>query len=203
MHVERNPLDVAWAAGLFEGEGCVHPRGKTSGELTLGSTDRDVVERFRDIVGFGTISTELRPPHKTLYKWSASNVADCTDVLSAFLPFLGERRADAAEALVRRMATCRGPNGAKTHCPHGHEYTPENTYLDGRGRRCRQCARERGVKYNATARVRPVVTITCVTCGRDTVVRKDSLNKPGRTGECLSCAQRRKSQTRAEARATD
>lgn len=29
---------------------------------------------------------------------------------------------------------------AKTHCPNGHEYTPENTYVfaDGR-RRCRRC----------------------------------------------------------------
>lgn len=32
---------------------------------------------------------------------------------------------------------------AKTHCPHGHEYTPENTIVypsDGR-RRCRTCRR--------------------------------------------------------------
>ncbi len=33
----------------------------------------------------------------------------------------------------------------KTHCIHGHEYTLENTYLwNGRNRRCRACARERG-----------------------------------------------------------
>lgn len=35
-------------------------------------------------------------------------------------------------------------NARKTHCPRGHEYTAENTRLDGRGhRRCRACARER------------------------------------------------------------
>jgi hypothetical protein len=29
---------------------------------------------------------------------------------------------------------------AKTHCPHGHEYTPENTYLiPSGGRACRMC----------------------------------------------------------------
>lgn len=28
----------------------------------------------------------------------------------------------------------------RTHCPHGHEYTPENTYIDKRGsRNCRAC----------------------------------------------------------------
>lgn len=37
---------------------------------------------------------------------------------------------------------------AKTHCPHGHEYTPENTYLKpnkagGLSRECRTCKRAR------------------------------------------------------------
>lgn len=33
---------------------------------------------------------------------------------------------------------------AKTHCPHGHEYTPKNTYSQGNdGRGCRECSRIR------------------------------------------------------------
>jgi hypothetical protein len=35
-------------------------------------------------------------------------------------------------------------NRRKTHCPRGHEYTPENTRTDGVRRWCRQCHRERG-----------------------------------------------------------
>jgi hypothetical protein len=36
-------------------------------------------------------------------------------------------------------------NRIKTHCPQGHPYSAENTYLDPsrNGRRCRACARER------------------------------------------------------------
>lgn len=38
-------------------------------------------------------------------------------------------------------------NGQKTHCPRGHEYTPENTYLQHRGnttmRQCKACSRIR------------------------------------------------------------
>jgi len=47
----------------------------------------------------------------------------------------------------------RGGNGneKKTHCPHGHEYTPENTYVwaKRRSRQCRRCmalGRARGEK---------------------------------------------------------
>ena len=39
-------------------------------------------------------------------------------------------------------------NAEKTHCPQGHEYTAENTYIEnskrGLGRRCRICLSERG-----------------------------------------------------------
>ncbi len=31
----------------------------------------------------------------------------------------------------------------KTHCKHGHEFTPENTYAK-RGRACKECVRRRG-----------------------------------------------------------
>jgi hypothetical protein len=37
-------------------------------------------------------------------------------------------------------------HAAKTHCKHGHEFTPENTYLLGpekRWRQCRECAKRR------------------------------------------------------------
>lgn len=36
-------------------------------------------------------------------------------------------------------------NAAKTHCKHGHEFTPENTYIRPSGyRTCRTCMRESG-----------------------------------------------------------
>ncbi len=57
---------------------------------------------------------------------------------------------DHLEAVTSGENTRRGNAGlvwgamqrAKTHCPQGHEYTPENTYLQsGRRRRCRTCNR--------------------------------------------------------------
>jgi hypothetical protein len=39
----------------------------------------------------------------------------------------------------------------KTHCKHGHEFTPENTYLYRGGRTCRACDKRRGEEYRARA----------------------------------------------------
>jgi hypothetical protein len=46
-------------------------------------------------------------------------------------------------------------NARKTHCAHGHQYTPANTYAtrDGRGRRCRTCeiARQANLRAQGVA----------------------------------------------------
>lgn len=55
------------------------------------------------------------------------------------------------EPVTNRVNILRGAvlgilsrNGRKTHCPQGHEYTTESTYIDSLGRRnCRTCDRER------------------------------------------------------------
>lgn len=44
-------------------------------------------------------------------------------------------------------------NGAKTHCPQGHEYTEENTIQDkSGGRRCKNCTYERNRQYKLSKR---------------------------------------------------
>jgi hypothetical protein len=35
----------------------------------------------------------------------------------------------------------RARHAAKTHCPHGHEYSPQNTYWYKKNRFCRECGR--------------------------------------------------------------
>jgi HNH endonuclease/NUMOD4 motif len=50
-------------------------------------------------------------------------------------------------------------NTAKTHCPAGHEYTPENTRVYQGRRWCRACAREAGLRsyYKRRAQGQPSV----------------------------------------------
>lgn len=65
------------------------------------------------------------------------------------------------EPVMHRENLLRGTgfaavNTSKTHCPQGHEYTAENTYLnpnpDG-GRICRTCKRARDAAYRARRRL--------------------------------------------------
>lgn len=116
----------AWAAGLFDGEGCIvldrsHAYRRQVG-LTLAMTDRDLVERFRDVVGGGTIT--IRPPDsgprkQTLVVWRTGSFELSQYLIAALWPWLGERRrARAREVLtiVAAAQTRRRNQRRPAHC---------------------------------------------------------------------------------------
>lgn len=58
-------------------------------------------------------------------------------------------------ANLLRGETLAAANAAKTHCKHGHKFTPENTVRDGAGnRQCRECRNRRAREYQARKRQR-------------------------------------------------
>src|ERR1700744_662652 len=101
--------DIAWAAGLFEGEGSVRYEGKRQHTLylSMGSADKDVIDRFVAIVG-GHVKGPYRgqgrktPAHyKLMYQWQMAGLRQVTEILDAFWPYLGERRrAKAADSIA-------------------------------------------------------------------------------------------------------
>lgn len=103
--------DVAWAAGLFEGEGSIVPSRR---RLSLEMTDEDVVRRFVAVVGYGNVhkvqrrNRVNRDNHHTIYKWDCAKWAVTERVLLAFLPHLGLRRRTKAYEMLANPA---GPIG--------------------------------------------------------------------------------------------
>ncbi|MFJ6010182.1 HNH endonuclease [Streptomyces halstedii] len=56
----------------------------------------------------------------------------------------------------RQLAgTARGGRPWVTHCPQGHEYNEENTYLTTKGRHCKECRREAVRRYRSKKKVQP------------------------------------------------
>jgi len=68
------------------------------------------------------------------------------------------------EAVLQRTNTLRGTgfaavNATKTHCPQGHEYSPENTYVSSSGERsCRACGRASCSRYGKQRRARKALS---------------------------------------------
>lgn len=106
--------EVAWAAGLFEGEGCFSMQrrsGKGRGSVrhvlltaTLSTTDEDVIRRFAAAVGMGNVTGPLRRGGKPVWRWTVSG-AQATALYALLEPGLGERRrARYAELYQERAA---------------------------------------------------------------------------------------------------
>lgn len=96
---EREKLDWAWAAGIFEGEGHVSHlqlpslNGNWTRRLEVKMTDEDVIRKFGRVVQVGHIQPEYRqPPRKPVTRWQASAWLEVTYVLDHFEPYLCERR---------------------------------------------------------------------------------------------------------------
>ena len=159
--VTQHDLDVAWAAGLFEGEGCwfwhrradskARGRGSLTGKAQLSMTDEDVVRRFAAVVGFGNIVfMPIRGNmQKPQWRWTAQAARDVRSLSAMFAPYAGNRRAAKAAEVLAAMATITIPWNQRTHCKNGHPLTGENLRLrtNTKGvttRSCKTCLRRYG-----------------------------------------------------------
>ena len=87
---------IAWAAGLFEGEGYagLYEHGPRIG---IEMTDKDVIESFIEVFGIQrNIRCRERPNRKPLYIVEYSSKRDVRSILSKILPHLHSRRAHKA-----------------------------------------------------------------------------------------------------------
>lgn len=142
--------NLAWLAGLFEGEGNVSVREQShKGRapvpqylIGLSSTDEDVIRRAITIAGVGRLYGPYATGFKPIWHWKIGVRHHAMAFLFAIFPWLGSRRKGA----VRRAAHMYRPStwisGA---CQLGHMdwYTNPKTSV----RRCRVC-------YNITTQQR-------------------------------------------------
>lgn len=147
--------EIAWAAGIWEGEGCWNafrrPTGKMQVQSRLAMSDADVIDRFAAIVGFGTVrprsQLKAHPDWKPMFEWYTQRRDSTARLIEMFWPYLGERRRAKAQELLD-LGPSR-PLNERMHCPKGHPYSGDNLFTEpinrnGRtyyARRCRICRR--------------------------------------------------------------
>lgn len=120
-----DPIEIAWAAGLFEGEGCL-TKAKRSPHLNMTQTDGDVMERFHRIVGQGYLSgPHDRPGCKPFWRWGASG-NQAMLVIDLFMPLFGVRRRSRALELLEWRAALIAEATAPRACPTcGSIFSPD------------------------------------------------------------------------------
>lgn len=143
---------AGWAAGLFEGEGsaiCAPMGPKRAGvqrRLQVPMSDRDVLERLRNVLGAGTVRVSRRASsgeanrRKTMFVWTSSRWTDIERIARDFYPYLLSRRRRQVDYLLAHPAGLPGW-ASKTTCRRGHPLSgPEaQIYRYGNRRECRPC----------------------------------------------------------------
>ena len=106
MKVNRE--DLAWAAGIFEGEGYIGYSPKSRGiQAVVTSTDKDVLEAFHGIVGFGCLQAPVQPPKenphwKIKYRWACTSFEETQALVALLWPWLKSRRRSKAKLSLQK-----------------------------------------------------------------------------------------------------
>lgn len=112
-----NKEDLAWAAGLFEGEGCFTFRqdGRPSPAAQVCSTDEDVVKRFAETMKFGSIHSYVKNKgkNKTVWVWSASRFETFQATVALFWNELSFRRKARAKEILNYMKNYHSINNLR------------------------------------------------------------------------------------------
>lgn len=90
---------LAWAAGLFEGEGCISLDKRFDQlVLSISMTDKDVVELFAEVIGYGKVRKLHTPSmqakgRKPAWIWTVTG-SPAELCATKLLPYLCERRTE-------------------------------------------------------------------------------------------------------------
>jgi hypothetical protein len=101
--------DITWAAGLFEGEGCLTISGRKypHARVYLRSTDEDVVRRFAAIIKVGQVrvdDSQQKYGYKRQWEWYTGKMDSVVTVIELLRPHLGTRRSARAQELLDHVA---------------------------------------------------------------------------------------------------
>lgn len=112
---------IAWLAGLYEGEGhCTfwYRKGSTETSLRISMTDEDTIRTIQRITGVGMVDC-IKPQkegYKPMWRWCVNRREQIVALIEGMWPFLHERRKEQLTPLLnhckikleKRLPTYKG-----------------------------------------------------------------------------------------------
>lgn len=105
-------IQVAWFAGLFEGEGCLgyYPdkRRPSTGSVRLyiESTDKDIIDKLTPLWGGKVWESNYpsKPAHcKDSWRWGVSTRQGVRDIIKEIYPYLSDRRRAKCDEVLQQI----------------------------------------------------------------------------------------------------
>lgn len=145
--------ELAWAAGFFDGEGCVSNSRTTNGKilrLIVTQTNLATLERFRNAVfGLGRIGGPRQVKnYKPCWNWNADGFYTAQAVMGLLWTFCSDQKREQYKKCLAATTVFGLKQKYRIQCPKGHLYTKENTNMKGKYRSCLTCSRLRTEKFN-------------------------------------------------------
>lgn len=88
--------ELAWIAGLFEGEGCFNFVKKSKKKrLAIRMTDFDILKRLHYLTPGSCLTgpySDKRGRRKPIWTWQLNRAKELYDLVLALRPWMGERR---------------------------------------------------------------------------------------------------------------
>lgn len=95
--------DVAWVAGLLEGEGYFGLRKTPNRALriTCDMSDLDIIQKLHRLCGGNISSTKIRRDRKPIYPWALTVREDVVALCKLIYPHMGLRRRETIDTMIQ------------------------------------------------------------------------------------------------------
>lgn len=143
-------MDIAWAAGFLEGEGCFHSGSRIS--IRAAQVQPEPLHKLKSILG-GNVTgpyTKKQLNHRPSYDWNL-NGCDAIAAMMTMYPLLSGKRKASIRSAIGKWKLAPGNARlwkARGFCKNGHDLTSSNYVVAPSGHgRCRQCGIESRKRY--------------------------------------------------------
>ena len=129
-----------WTAGFLEGDGSFLFSKARNVTVSAAQVQRWPLDKLQGMFG-GSISIHHypdRPTWQSVHRWVLTGTKAAGLMMTLFSLMTVYRKEQIKKAL-EGWKTKEIPHQYVTHCPQGHAYTPENTYLYKNMRQCKTC----------------------------------------------------------------